>query len=468
MKHFFLTFLIFISLSNIFAQVNPDKFINNPLLKNANISLFVKDLNANKTLYEYRPTNSAVCASTMKLVSTATALEMYGPDFRFETSLEIDIEIKNSVLNGNLIIRGGGDPTLGSAKMGDKNFLAKWVEAVKKAGIKRINGQIIANTAIFEHQVINPGWIWEDMGNYYAPGIHGISYLDNTFRLVLRSGNAGLRTEIVRTEPEIGGLFILNFVNAANINSDNAYFYGEPYANNRSIYGEIPANRNEFVVKGDIPDPAFLLAQHLHAALNEAGIEITEFPSTDNQNKTSYKKIYSHFSVPLSEIITETNVSSNNHFAEYLFKFIGTRNNKVATNLSATGNIRAFWKQKGLSVDQLFQVDGSGLSPTNGVSANFFVELLSYMKTNSPYADVFYKSLAISGETGTLKSFLKKTALQGKVHGKSGTLARVKSYAGYIEKEKTVLAFAIIVNNPNGSSSEVVKKMEEFLLEVAK
>jgi len=103
----------------------------------------------------------------------------------------------------------------------------------------------------------------------------------------------------------------------------------------------------------------------------------------------------------------------------------------------------------------------------NAVSANFFVELLTYMKTKSKYADVFYKSLPVSGESGTLKSILEKTALQGKVHAKSGTIAHVKCYVGYIEAKDKTLVFALMVNNANGTSNAVVKKMEEFMLEAA-
>jgi D-alanyl-D-alanine carboxypeptidase/D-alanyl-D-alanine-endopeptidase (penicillin-binding protein 4) len=148
----------------------------------------------------------------MKLVTTATALEMLGPDFRFSTTLEIDGETERWGFEWQSHFRGGGDPTLGSAKMGDQDFMNKWVEAVKSAGIKKVNGRIIANTSIFDQQVVNPRWIWEDMGNYYAPGIHGISYLDNTFRLYLRSGKAGTQTEVVRTEPEMAGMTFQNYV----------------------------------------------------------------------------------------------------------------------------------------------------------------------------------------------------------------------------------------------------------------
>lgn len=458
-------FCLFVSFA-LQSQKPLTDFIDNPILENANISLQVKDLKTNKILYNYRAENSAVPASTMKLVSTATALEMLGADFKFTTTLEIDGELRDSVLNGNLIIRGGGDPTLGSDKCGKRDFLGDWTLAVRKAGIKKINGRIIANTSIFDHQVINPRWIWEDMGNYYAPGIHGISYLDNTFKLYLRSGKPGMRTEVIKTEPEIGRLSFQNYVVSANISYDNAYFYGEPFSNSRTLFGEIPANKNEFVVKGDIPNPGLLLAEHFHAALNNIGIQVEETPVVDLFDIKARKVIYTHYSVPLSEIITETNVKSNNHYAEYLFKYLGASKNNAASNKAAIKAIRVFWNQRGLSIDQLFQNDGSGLSPGNAVSAQFFVELLSYMRTNSKHSDIFYKSLAVSGVSGTLSSFLYKSSLKGRVYAKSGTIERVKSYAGYLHSGNDVYVFCILVNNANGTSWSVQQQIEKFLIEI--
>ncbi|MFZ4725993.1 MAG: D-alanyl-D-alanine carboxypeptidase, partial [Paludibacter sp.] len=123
---------------------------------------------------------------------------------------------------------------------------------------------------------------------------------------------------------------------------------------------------------------------------------------------------------------------------------------------------------KDLPVDQLFQFDGSGLSPCDMVSANFYVELLSYMKNKSKYSDDFFKSLPISGGKGTLSTLLLNTTLEGKVHAKSGTIEGVKCYAGYIELKNRTLVFALMVNNPNGTSKEVVRKMEDFLLDISK
>lgn len=456
-------------LPNFLFAVNPvDVFVDNYLLRNANVSLLVKDLSNGSNLYEFRPNNGVVPASTMKVVTTATALELFGGDFRFETCLEIDGNIsKDSVLNGNLYIRGGGDPTLGSEKIGTKDFMPQWLQAIKKAGIKQINGQIISDVSLYDDEGVNPRWIWEDIGNYYAPGIYGISYLDNAFKLVLYSGKIGSTPQITKTIPEIPGLVLENHLKSTTIAFDSAYFYGAPHSSQRVIYGAIPANRSSFIVKGDIPNPGLLLAQHLYQKLLENKFIISGLPTDKYDIKAKRQVIYKYYSPSLAEIIKETNYKSNNHFAEAIFRYIGTR--YEGTNASANASIRVihdYWKSRLLPVSQLVQYDGSGLSPTDMVSANFFVELLTYMDKVSKNKTAFFNSLPVSGESGTLATFLEKTPLKGKVHAKSGTLAGVKCYAGYIDKNGKKYAFALLVNNANGSSKSVIKKMEEFLLSI--
>jgi len=464
--NFIISLLLFSILT--FAKSPLDGLVNNSLLQNANISLLVRDVATNTTVCEYHSKNSVVPASTMKLVTTATALELLGADFRFQTRLEVDGKVTaDGVLNGNLYIRGGGDPTLGSEKLGDTTFLVKWVEAIKNRGIRKINGRVIADAGLFDDEGVNPKWTWEDMGNYYAAGIYGISYFDNTYRLVLRSGSVGTTPTVLRVVPEIINLKIDNRLVSSPISFDSAYFYGAPHSSFRSVTGEIPANRTEFVTKGDIPNPALLLAQHFSDRLIQNDVAVRDLPTDIIDRASERTTIYTQVSPPLGEIITETNVRSNNLYAESVFKYLALQNKAVATNTEAVQVVKAFWKSKGLSVDQLFMYDGSGLSPSDAVSAQFFVELLSYMQTKSVNKDIFFRSLPVAGENGTLKSFLLKTPLQGKVHAKSGTISRVKSYAGYIDTNRQQLVFALLINNPNGSSKAVTKKMEEFLLQIS-
>jgi D-alanyl-D-alanine carboxypeptidase/D-alanyl-D-alanine-endopeptidase (penicillin-binding protein 4) len=467
MKKVLFIFNTLILTTMLFAANPLEDFVNNPILGNANISLLVKDMGTNKTLFQFRPNNSTIPASTMKLVTTATALELLGPNFCFETKLEIDGKINaEGVLNGNLYIRGGGDPTLGSEKMGDTNFLIKWVEALKKAGIKKITGQIVADATLYDDQGVNPKWTWEDIGNYYAAGAYGISYMDNTYQLVLHSGEEGSTPEILRTIPDMPALSFENHLTSTSIAFDSAYFYGAPHSYLRSIHGEIPANRIEYIIKGSIPNPGLLLAEHFQDKLNQNGISVYKLPTDIVSKITDRKVILVQQSPPLSEIIKETNIHSNNGFAEQIFRYLALKKNIVASSTGAVQVVRSYWKSKGLPIEQLFNYDGCGLSPMDAVSAQFFVDLLIYMQTISPNKEAFINSLPVSGKSGTLTNFLDKTRLQGKVHAKSGTISGVKSYAGYIESNNKTYVFSILVNHADGTSKAVTRKMEEFLLSI--
>lgn len=451
------------------AQNSIDNFFNNTSLQYANVSVLVKDLNTSENICEHRSHYSIIPASTMKLVTTATALELLGPNFQFETKLQIEGKIdEKGLLNGNLYIVGGGDPTLGSEFLGNTNFLNYWVNAIKKVGINKINGSIIADESLFDNEGINARWIWEDIGNYYAAPTYAISYKDNMVRIQFKTGEVGSTPKIQKTTPYIADLTFENNLKCSVWGRDSAYFYGAPRSNHRVIYGEIPANRNTFTSKMDLPNPGLLLATHLHEKLVERGVEITQLPTYQLKKGGNRKTIYTHVSPTLDKIIKVINFKSNNHYAEHVFRYLALQKKDVASTSGAMQVIRTFWNSKKLPIQELFMYDGSGLSPSNAVSANFFVGLLTYMKNQSTYSTVFYNSLPTAGETGTIAWILKNTPLQGKLHAKSGSINRVRCYAGYIDISGKSYAFAVMTNNYTGNPRQVVRKIEQFLLECVK
>lgn len=467
--------ILFIS-TQIFSQNPVEKFTNQSQLQYANISISVKDLKTGKEVYTHRPNHATIPASTMKVITTATALELFGPDYQYQTKLEYDGSIDaNGTLNGDLYIVGSGDPTLGSTKLGDPYFLNKWVKAVTDAGIKKINGTIIADESCFDNEGANAKWTWDDIGNYYAPAIYGIAYLDNTLRVTFKSGEVGTKPEIIKTSPIIEGLYIDNNLNSSRIKFDSAYFYGSPRSLTRSVRGEIPANRPEFVVMAELPDPGLKLAQDFQKLLQERNVSVTSMPKTyaasekkfpiDFPNRTV---VYTHLSPTMKEIIKEINHASNNFYAEQVFKSLSTKNYQVASNKLSIDIIANFWLTKGLDIRQLFMADGSGLSPTNAVSANFLSNILIYMYNKSANSKTFFSSLPTAGKNGTVAGFLKNTSLNEKVFVKSGTLTRVKSYSGYIMDGKREWVFTVIVNNSLGNAWRTSALIEQFLVDICK
>ena len=469
-----LTFLFVCSISVLSACAEQEPalelFLNSDITRNSNITLLVKNITTDKVIASYRPNVVVPPASTMKLLTTATALELYGGNYRFETYLESDGELKDGELKGNLYIRGTGDPTLGSQKVGNQMFLYKWAQQMVRLGIKKISGSVVADMSFFDGEATNPGWIWEDIGNYYAPGIFSIAYMDNTMNIQLRSAQIGSVAEVVKTIPDIPEVSFENHIRCTEIQYDGAYVHGMPYNNTRYLVGSVPSNRGIFGVKGDIPNPGLLLARHFTQALRQAGIEVTgdagfiAEPQVNANGQTVERDVlYTHLSEPLREIVKETNMNSNNLYAEQLFRFLGSRQNTPATINNSVQVIQHFWKQRKVDISTCIIQDGCGLSPIDGMSAEIYVRLLTYM-LRSANAEDFIASLPVAGESGTLTGFCLKTPLQHNLKAKSGTTSKVKSYAGYINAQNgDTWAFAIIINNPNGKVKQAQAEIQRFL-----
>jgi D-alanyl-D-alanine carboxypeptidase/D-alanyl-D-alanine-endopeptidase (penicillin-binding protein 4) len=445
----------------LFGQSQPaalKTFLRSETVQHASISFEMTDLSTGKTVAAHNENTSLVPASIMKLVTTATALETLGGHFTYQTNLFYDGTIENSVLKGNLYIEGSGDPSLGSEFINKEkeDFLKNWLTAVRQAGIQRISGDIVVLDQLFGYEGISPKWLWEDLGNYYAPGSYGISVFDNMYRVYLRSYAPGSETKIVYTDPEMNDLQFTNTIVASASGADESYISGIPFANERRLYGHIPANRSAFAARGDLPDPGLFLAKYFTAYLQKNGIEIAGEATTYRlkpENPSTRRELSVTYSPDLASIVRVINVRSNNHYAEHLYKLLTIKHNV---------DVPAYWKAKGLDTTALFMNDGSGLSPADAVSADFLVSLLKYMDKKEGKGD-FYHSLPVAGKEGTVASFLQGTALEGKARVKSGSMTNVQSYAGYIEKNGRWYAFAIIVNHFTGKRKDLKREIEKLV-----
>lgn len=468
MKKFVLISIgLYITLSLYAQEEVLTNLVNHPYLQNANIGILVKDLSNGHVLANYRSRSIVPPASTLKIVTTATALEILGSDFRFPTYIETDGKIINGVLKGNLYIRGTGDPTLGSTKTGDPSFLYTWVHAIRETGIHSIEGNVIADVTFFDGNALNPQWLWEDIGNYYAPGIFALPYLDNTLNIQLRSTSVGSVADVIKTLPPIEGLTFENHIRCTSITHDGAYVHGVPYSNTRYLVGSIPSNKGVFGVRGDIPNPPLLLAQHFTQRLSEAGISVTGEASYITEGvPTTRTLLYKHLSPCLNEIVTEINHNSNNLYAEQVFRYFASRIAQPCTIHNAIETERICWYNRGIDLRSCFIMDGCGLAPQDGISAEILVQILSYM-LHSKNADTFYASLPVAGKNGTLKGFLKDSKISDKIHAKSGTTSRIKSYAGYMNLPNgNTAAFALIINNASCSPKTVQKLIENFIADL--
>ena len=467
------------SLSQLKSSVaSLDKTYN---MRSASWGISIIDARSGKFLYGHNAHKSLASASTMKAVTTATGLAVLGPEFRFNTYIEHDGQLlSGGVLQGNLYIRGEGDPTLGSERFGKAfdldNLLFMWAELIKAAGITEIRGKIIGDATFFSTQMTPPKWSWEDMGNYYGAGASGLNINENLYRLDFQSpSSTGSATKVLRTQPNIEGITFINEVKAGRPGSgDNAYIYGSPYSSTRYVRGTIPPGRAVFSIKGSIPEPALYCAQRMREELIKCGVEVKGNYSTvrladfEGMNvKGSRKIIHTHSSPTLSEIVYHTNMKSVNLFAEAIANRISVKLGKEGSTAEAAESIEDYWKKQGVDTRGMYLRDGSGLSSNNVLSTYQLTAILSKAYVSS-YSEAFVGSLPVAGKSGSLSSMLRGTIAEGKLMAKSGYISGVRSYAGYVRTQAgQVLAFTMIANNFSGSSSQMRREFEKLMVALA-
>ena len=431
--------------------------------KNAEIGIYVLDMATGKTVVDFKTAPIETPASVLKLLTTATALELLGPDYQFITTLYYTGTIKAGILNGDLVVVGGGDPTLGSRHFAENKeaFLQEWVKAVKNAGIVRIDGRVLVDATLFDTEGVSPYWLWEDIGNYYATGVYGLNVFDNSFQLLLKSGSVGGIPEIIKTIPTIPSLSIENNLRSAANNTDSAYLYGAPFQNEMRLFGTIPANKESFSIRGQLPNPSVLLVSMFSSRLKDAGISIYSKMLPANSPRT---KLTSVSSPALHDIVQLIHAKSDNFYAECLLRQLAVK--EGFTPASAKDGIRVikkFWMKQGLDLSALSMYDASGLSPNNRVSAELIARLL-LLESKQKQGALFESTLPLAGKEGTVSGFLKGTALEGLLRLKSGSNEVVNSYAGYYRVSNKKFAVAMLINHAQKPRQNIRKDMEVFLL----
>jgi D-alanyl-D-alanine carboxypeptidase/D-alanyl-D-alanine-endopeptidase (penicillin-binding protein 4) len=454
-------------------QGSIDRFLSDSVMRHGSFSLCIMDANTGEIIADHNSSNSLSQASVMKLITSAAALEILGPDYTFKTIVGYTGEIrgKSGILDGDIIIKGGGDPALGSDNFPDHyaGFIDKWVKDIKDIGIKRIEGRVITDDSYYDYQPVPPGWNWEDIGNYYGAGAYGLSIFDNTLKIHFKTGVEGSVPTMTGLFPEESMEQLVNYLTASGT-SDQGYVFSSPYNSSGWIAGTIPVDREDFVLKASAPDPPLLAARILSGRLSEAGIKVRNEPTTSRiyhlAENYDMKQISVTVSPPLSAIIEVLNHESVNLYAEHLLKEMGRVVKGEGSITSGKMVINEFLDTTGVEKEGMFIDDGSGLSPQDAVNSRGLVTLLYYMKKNSRFFKDYFNSLPEAGKEGTLKGCFRDEVFEDNLRAKSGSMKRVRSYAGYFRTNTgREMIFSIIVNNYLGTSGKVISAIEEIIRE---
>lgn len=480
----FVLFLALILSFNAFAQSSLqqaiDKLAKDPVLKSQGFSMTVMDVESGEIIANHQKDRGLIPASSLKVVTTSTALALLGDDFKFKTELKYDGSIDEAgILNGNIYIKGYGDPTLGSdhyTKTIDLDALmAKFVKSIQEKGIKKINGKIIGDASFFGTQVDGRTWVWEDMGNYYGAGAWGLNIHENRYFLTFkRSNKLGATPLIEKVEPHIPNLLHFNEIKQAGKGSgDHAFIFGSVYNYTRFIRGTIPIGSSGFTIKGSIPDPPFFAAYYLMKQLEEQNIATNkEAASLFELEQSGFKKeeskvLYTHYSPSLKEIVEITNMKSINLYCEAMLRYLGADRKGVGSPEAGIEVVYEFLKNNGFDDKNFFLEDGSGLSPFNTVSSFQMASVMRLIAKDKKLYNSFRPSLSVAAQSGSLRYMFKGTSASGKIRAKSGGMKRVRSYTGFVEtKSGKLRTFSIICNHFTCESGTMRKKMEKVMLEM--
>ncbi|MFC5285163.1 D-alanyl-D-alanine carboxypeptidase/D-alanyl-D-alanine-endopeptidase [Pedobacter alpinus] len=448
----FLLIVITVKAQNLATQLKTAyaAFAKTDALKYGSVSFTVLDSKTGTLIFGEKENTGLATASTLKTITSATALELLGEDFTFKTEVFYSGEIVEGILNGDLIIKGGGDPTLGSERW-DKTkklqILNKILFSLQQKGIKIIKGNIIADASAWDTQSLPTGWIWQDIGNYYGAGTSALCWGENQFDLNFTPGKTlGSAVEIGDISKTYPFLKFVNEITTGKYGSgDNVYAYSAPYTNLIYLRGTYGIDLKKEIGLS-LPEPSLAMAHDVSEFLKGNGYE-TKFIQSVRvpSNIKDVKPLLTITSPPLREIIYWFNKKSINLFGEQFIRTLGAKLGQNASTIEGLKVLKDFWKTKGIDPETLNIYDGSGLSPANRVNSLTMAKILAY-----------------ANQQKWFKTYYDSFPLYNNQKMKSGTIANVLGYAGYAGQENNI-CFSLIINNYSGSAAQMRQKMYTLL-----
>ena len=459
--------------AQVSLQQRIDQAVKAEPLKGAVVGVMVTDLQGH-VLAAREPDRRMVPASNLKLVTTGTALHALGADFKFGTDIGYTGTIdEDGTLHGDVYIVGGGDPTIGvvdTVAVKPDALFWRWKSLLKGAGISRVDGRIIGDGRAYEGHLENQSWGYDDLGTYYGAGTSALCFYENAIDYGVSAGAEGEPVKVVQRYPETPWMHFGNLsVTGPKGTGNSLYLYTTdlaPYAELRGTYSvERKPKVEHFANKYGALTCAYYFWQNLrstgwsvsggYADIDRGGyVRGKDFVPMD---KAGTPRIVGSSSSPvLSKIVRQTNVLSNNFYAEALFRQMGEKASGIAVYDSCRVAVYDVLESlMGSDLSGIRIEDGSGLSRLNTVSPAFLASFLRAM-TRSKGFDAFLASLPKPGE-GTLNTLLPKLPADKKdrIRIKSGSMDGVLCYSGYIldEEGKPALVLSLMVNGATAKTA---------------
>ncbi len=437
----------------------------------------VISLDSGATLYEHNAEKCLLPASQVKLFTCALALEKLGPDFTVKTSLYAkkrpDAE---GILRGDLLIYGRGDPMIGARLPGGgfANGFDRIIEQLSSAGVKKIDGNLIADESSFATPPWGSGLEWKDLQESYGAESSALGVYENGVDLSMKPGGRLGEPCVITTDPSTAYLQIVNRTETAPRGAKTTIRVYRPLGENRVyVIGGIAIDSAEIYKRAlAVHNPALFFVTQLKEALEEKGIAVTggvrvidaPYRETHPLNAADYTELGSVESPPIRDMVRVTLKSSQNMFAQHLLLLVGVYGDSLhedakqksiisvadrwlTTEERGLAQLYAFVHEIGIDPAAFFVEEGAGLSRKNLITPNAIITLFTHMDKGE-HADLFRDSLPIAGVDGKLIDRMRGTAAENNVCAKTGTMRHTSMLSGYVmTADGERLLFSLMLNN---------------------
>ncbi|AUG75441.1 Putative D-alanyl-D-alanine carboxypeptidase [Kitasatospora sp. MMS16-BH015] len=437
-----------------------DALLADARLANAQAGVEVLDADSGQVLYARQPGALLTPASTLKTFTSTAALDLLGADYRFTTEVRTTGDTYGSLLDGDLVLRGGGDPSLLTQDLDD---LAAKVAAT---GITTVTGRVLADGSRYDSTPYGPGWAWDDQPYSYSPQISGLTlstdaeYTMGTVQVTVTPGAAGEQAKVAVVPAETPMKFTGGITTGAAGSGSTAAVERRRGANELLLSGSIAAGAAPVTYWETVEDPATLAGKAFEGALARHGVRTLSGVRTATGTEDS-QPLVSHDSKTLAELIVPMLKLSNNGMAEQLTKELGKVKGGKGDWATGINQVKGFLKANGLGTPAGRQVDGSGLSRYDLTTPAQMAGLMKVAQTK-PWFTAWYNALPVAGNPdrmtgGTLAARMRGTKAENNVHAKSGSMSGVDNLTGFATApDGRKLVFSVMVSNFAGTSPRPV------------
>ncbi len=443
-----------------------DRILERPELSHAFWGIEVRSLESGRTLYEHNADKGFPPASTLKLVTTAAALDALGPEARVSTTVETTARLDGrGRLLGDVYLVGRGDPGL-SGRFDDASATAALealAESLWAAGVRRIEGRLVGHEGAFRGDRRGPAWMLEDLAWGYGAEVSALTFHDNVVRVTLAPGERRGDPAVIEVEPRTSYVAVESSVFTGSEGAEEDVVLERPLGSNRILLSGVLPRGGAWEGDVAVEDPARFAATVFREVLEAKGIPVWGGVTTSSDPLPPGARVLAtRDGIPLARRIEKVNKESQNLHAELLLRRLGLEvlgEGSTEKGLEAVERFldrlevpRAGWRLE----------DGSGLSHTNVVTPGGLVALLVAMDRH-PDREVFRASLAEAGVSGQLEERMRGTPAQARVVAKTGALKGVNALAGYVDTEGGERrAFAVLVSHHVASSGTAKAAIDEI------